>query len=362
MKTGFRGTFVISWSQTEVDGLTAAPLQSLNVGAAWSWHGEAVRVDGPGELLRLEQADGEVDLRRRAVRMVHRLVGAALSDTRSGRARRLLARDIDPANEPLMDGSFVVTDGAQSYTVTVIEVGGNAQPLLMFLDGYPPRNADLWIVHQALDNMIFNPRSQTSGGVICFTPGTRIQTPDGPRLIEELREGDRVQTKDNGAQEILWVGSRRMTGARLFAMPKLRPIRFRPGALGIERPEAELLVSPEHRMIVRGKIAQTLFNTPEVLVAAKDLVNGHSIAVDAILKEVTYIHLMLPDHQIMWANGVETESFHPANTALSTLAENDRARLLAQSPELEYDPHGYGAYARRNLSASEAAILTHEAA
>jgi len=367
MKTGFRGTFVISWSQTEVDGLEAAPLQSLNVGATWSWRGEAVRVDGPGELLRLEQADGEANLRRRAVRMVHRLVGAALDDTKGGResakARLRRLQNELPEDEPLMaDRSFVVTNGAQSYTVTVIEVGRETRPLLMFLDGYPPRDSDFWVVHHNLENMQGNVTGPASGGVICFTPGTTIKTPSGVRLIEESREGDRVQTKDNGAQEILWVGSRRMTGARLFAMPKLRPIRIRAGALAIERPDEELLVSPEHRMLVKGRIAQMLFNTDEVLVAAKDLVNGRNIVVDSLVKEVTYIHLMLPDHQVMWANNLETESFHPANTALSTLSDDDRLRLLAGFPDLETDPHGYGGYARRNLSQSEAAILAHEAA
>ena len=79
MKTGFSGTFVISWTQTEVDGLEAAPVQSLNVGAAWSWRGDVVRVDGPGELLRLERADGDMTNRKRAARMVRRLVGAAIT-------------------------------------------------------------------------------------------------------------------------------------------------------------------------------------------------------------------------------------------------------------------------------------------
>ena len=80
------------------------------------------------------------------------------------------------------------------------------------------------------------------------------------------------------------------------------------------------------------------------------------------MREVTYIHLMLPRHQIVWANGVETESYHPANAALSTLETQDRKRLLRMLPELEYDLNSYGAYARRNLSASEAAILMHDAA
>jgi hypothetical protein len=64
----------------------------------------------------------------------------------------------------------------------------------------------------------------------------------------------------------------------------------------------------------------------------------------------------------LWANGVETESFHPASTALSTLADDDRKRLIDLLPALEYEPHAYGSFARRNLSGSEAAILTHEAA
>ena len=354
METGFRGTFVISWSQTEVDGLDAAPVQSLTVGAAWVWRGDAVRVDGPNSVLRLDKADGEAALRRSAARMVRRLVGAAVQNTSD-----LEKVDVD---HPMTDSSFVVTDGAKSYTITLIETGTGSAPLLMFLDEMPPQGRDLWVVHHTLDVMQGRAVTQSQGGVICFTPDTMIETPDGRKLIQDLREGDLIQTKDNGAQEILWKGSRKMTGARLFAMPKLRPIRFRAGALGIERPDQELLVSPEHRMLIKGIVARSLFNTPEVLVSARDLVNGTTVTVDVALREVTYIHLMLESHQVLWANGVETESFHPANTALSTLDEEDRKRLLSGMPDLEYDPHVYGAYARRNLSESEAAILLHEAA
>ena len=197
--------------------------------------------------------------------------------------------------------------------------------------------------------------------MICFTPGTWIETPDGPRLIEELREGDCVSTKDNGPQEVQWVGSRRMSGARLFAMPRLRPVRFSAGALGVERPDLELLVSPEHRMLIDGPVARDLFNTDEVLVAAKDLINGTTITVDLNVTQVTYVHLLLPRHEVLRANGIETESFHPANTALSTLDDLDRLRLLQRLPDLEFDPHTYGTYARRNLNTSEAAILRHAA-
>ncbi len=354
MRTGYRGTFVISWSQTEIDGLEAAPPSSLTVGAAWSWQGEAIRVDGPATVLRLDQAEGEAELRRRAARMVRRLVGAAVT-------QKARIDDVE-VEHPLTDNGFVVTDGARSYTVTLIEVGRGARPLLMFLDEMPPRHSDLWIVHHNLERLQSHAEGEQSGGVICFTPGTRIDTPDGPVAVEDLREGDRVSTKDSGAQEVQWIGSRRMTGARLFAMPKLRPIRIRSGALGLDQPDEEFLVSPGHRMLVKGDVAQALFNTPEVLVAARDLVDGNRVLIDTQVREVTYVHLLLPRHEVLFANGVETESFHPANTALSTISDRDRARLLQWRAGLSENPHSYGAYARRNLSSSEAAILLHEAA
>lgn len=354
MKTGFRGTFVISWTQTEIDGLAAAPTHALDVGAVWLWRGDAVRVDGPSELLCLEPAEEEKNARKRAARVVRRLIGAAMSPQ-----TRLADVEIE---ERLQDRSFVVTDGAQSYIVTMIDVDPTSPPLLMFLDGMPPRDRELWVVHHTLDVGQSAASGEQNGGVICFTPGTMITTPNGARAIETLRPGDFVQTKDSGPQEVVWIGARRMTGARLFAMPHLRPIRIRSHALGGQRPEQELIVSPEHRMLVDGPAARALFNTSEVLVSAKDLVNGGSVAVDYALREVTYVHLMLASHQILWANGLETESFHPANTALSALGDEDRARLLEIAPEVEVDPNTYGHYARRNLNASEAAILSHRAA
>ncbi|MEP1585234.1 MAG: Hint domain-containing protein [Tateyamaria sp.] len=352
MKTGFLGTFVISWSQTEVDGLEAAPLPNLAVGAAWAWRGDVVRVDGPSDVLRLDKADGREAMRHRAAHMVRRLVGAAVENT------PLTGNDDDAL---MTDNSFVVTDGGKSYTVTLIDVQPGTPPLLMFVDDIPPRNTDLWVVHHTLNTAPGDGMGEGSGGVICFTPGTWIDTPDGPRRIEELREGDKVSTKDNGPQDIQWVGSRRMSGARLFAMPRLRPVRIATGALGVERPEQELLVSPEHRMLIDGPVARELFNAHEVLVAAKDLVNGTTVSVDVDVRAVTYVHLLLPRHEVLRANGVETESFHPANTALSTLDDEDRVRLLDKLPGLEFNPHIYGTYARRNLSASEAAIMRHAA-
>jgi hypothetical protein len=323
------------------------------VGAQWRWSGEVVRVDGPAELLVLDGGAAEADMRRRAAKVVRRLIGAAVT----GREFSQLHED-----DTVPEQGFVVTDGNMIYAISVIEMPETSARLLMFTGAIPPRNTDLWVVNRTVDRGLATPGTAEATGVICFTPGTRITTPDGPRLIEDIRPGDRVSTRDNGAQQVMWSGHRRMTGARLFAMPHLRPIRIRAGAMGEDRPESDLIVSPRHRMLVRGAAVQSLFNTPEVLVAAADLLNHRSVHVESNLREVTYFHLLTERHQIVWANGLETESFHPANAALDMIDPAQRESLLALMPELAHDPALYGDHARRNLAASEAAILRFDAA
>ncbi|MDP3860727.1 MAG: Hint domain-containing protein [Phaeovulum sp.] len=352
MRAGAGGTYVISWAQTEVDGIACAPLEALAIGAEWRWHGEALRVDGPAEFLLLSGGTGSEDTRQRAARAVNRLLGAAV------RGRPLHADDPD---ESLSDQSFSVTDGYEAYTVTLIDVPGSPARLAMFSCRVPPRDRAMWLVDCALD---IRPRqaSADAPAVICFTPGTLIATPDGPRAVETLRPGARVSTRDDGPQALLWTGGRRMSGARLHAMPELRPVRFRAGALGIGRPDADLLVSPRHRMLVRGAAARALFNETEVLVAAADLVNGTTVRIEQGLRETWYIHLLLERHQILRANGLESESFHPGATTLDMIAPEDRAGLLALMPELAGNAAAYGGYARRRLGAAEAAILRREVA
>ncbi|MDP3960992.1 MAG: Hint domain-containing protein [Pseudorhodobacter sp.] len=360
MKTGSSGTFVISWSQTETDGLRAAPLDVVCIGAAWRWTGQPVRVDGLQGPLVLEAAEGAAEIRQRAAQMVRRLIGAGVASGRGNAAPAALAV---PGSD-LPEQGFILTDGRISYAATIIEVPDTGARLVMFLNQLPPREVDLWVVRTAIDRNApgtgLGPTA--AGGVICFTPDTRIATADGPREIRLLRPGDQVLTKDNGPQPILWLGQRRMSGARLYAMPHLRPIRFRAGALGIGRPDPDLLVSPQHRMLVRGAAARALFNADEVLVAAEDMVNGGTITVDHSLREVTYVHILLEVHQIVFANGLESESFHPANTALDLLDPVQREVLLGILPGLAQNPLAYGDHARRNLSASEAAILRHDMA
>ena len=251
MKTGLIGTFVISWSQTDIDG-QHAPVTDLNVGTAWSWTGEAVRVDGPNGILPLGVSQGETDIRSRAALTVRRLLASAQVDTRR--------MDAAVLQEPLFEDSFRVTDGFDTWTIALINTGVNRKPLCMFMDEIPPRAQDLWVVDHRIETTLRRFSQPAQGGVVCFTPGTMIMTPDGARDVANLSEGDFVQTADNGRTEVLWLGQRRVTGARLQAVPSLTPVRLRAGALDQDVPDAGLLVSPDHRIVLRGARACALYN------------------------------------------------------------------------------------------------------
>lgn len=353
MNASFAGTFVIPWSQTETDGVSGAPAGVLTVGSGWRWFGQLTRLDGPNSVMRLGAGESATDLRRRAARAVRRIVGNIQRETGASQVE-----DDDPSG----DRGFVVTDGIRSFTVTEIPVGRGRPSLVMFTDDIPPKGRDLWVVRLLANPLAEVDRIEMPRGVICFAAGTMIDTPQGHRAVEDLHEGDMLLTRDSGPQQILWTGRRRMSGARLRAMPHLRPVRIRAGALDSDRPQQDLIVSPQHRVLIRGGAAEMLFQTPEVLVAAEDLVNGRSVVVDHGLHEVTYIHLMLPQHHIVWANGVETESFHPGAADLDQMSAEQRDRLLAFFPSLAQDPDAYGGYARRMLNRGEAAILQHKVA
>lgn len=168
----------------------------------------------------------------------------------------------------------------------------------------------------------------------CFTKGTMISTPEGMRAVESLRVGDLVMTADHGAQAVRWINQRRVSGWALAAAAHLRPIRIAAGALGAGCPANDLLVSPQHRMLVRSKIAQRMFEADEVLVAAKHLVGMPGIEVVDGLPEVTYLHFICDNHEVVFANGAPAESLYAGPVALKSLGEDALAEILLLFPDL----------------------------
>ena len=192
----------------------------------------------------------------------------------------------------------------------------------------------------------------------CFTPGTLIATPKGERKVEDLEIGDRVITRDNGLQEIRWVGRRDLEGQELLQAKHLKPVLIRAGALGRGLPEQDLLVSPNHRVLINNEKSALYFEDREVLVAAKHLTDLEGVdAVDT--DDVTYIHFMFDQHEVVLSNGSWTESFQPGEQTLGDMDDAQREEIYTLFPELR-DVEGINAYqaARRSLKKHEARLLT----
>ncbi|WP_300533385.1 Ig-like domain-containing protein [uncultured Mameliella sp.] len=194
--------------------------------------------------------------------------------------------------------------------------------------------------------------------VPCFTPGTLIATPEGERLVEELNVGDRVITRDNGIQEIKWVGRKDLTGFDLARKPHFKPILIQQGALGNNLPEHDMLVSPNHRVLVANDKTALYFEEREVLVAAKHLTGLDGVD-EVEANGVAYIHVMFDSHEVILSNGAWTESFQPGDYSLKGIGNAQRQEILELFPELEH-AEGLKAYAsaRRSLKKHEAALLT----
>ena len=188
----------------------------------------------------------------------------------------------------------------------------------------------------------------TVNTVPCFTRGTRIRTARGEIAVEDLALGDRVITRDHGLQPIRWIGARKVAG-----IGPLAPVIFDAGSLGAHD---RLVLSQQHCVLVRGAPAQLVCGVDEVLVRAKHLINGETIRLDTSGGPVEYFHVLCDSHEILWSNGLETETFHPGAQVLNAMQAEQRAEVLALFPELENSPHAMPT-ARHEVKAFEAQLL-----
>lgn len=230
------------------------------------------------------------------------------------------------------NATVTFVDGSSENVVVVIfqDVNGNTflAPSLSssgnnILNSAPIQSLSLNSVNGTTYSGLADTRSQDVF-IACFVRGTLIETQDGPRYVETLKAGDMVNSLDDGAQPLIWTGGRIVDGSG-----DLAPIRFEAGAMGNIRP---LLVSPQHRMLVTGWKAELHFGQSEVLVPAKALVNDTTIR-PIPMAQVSYHHILFERHQIVTAEGISSESFHPGK-ALLTEDKAIHAELMSIFPEL----------------------------
>lgn len=239
------------------------------------------------------------------------------------------------------------------------------------LTGAAPENGHLHVTYTSADHedgyvTFYNEDNSVAGTmefseienvVPCFTPGTMIATPQGERAVETLKVGDRVITRDNGIQAIKWIGAKPVDRKTLLAEPHLKPILIRAGALGNGLPERDMLVSPNHRVLVANDRTALYFDEREVLAAAKHLIDHKGVEQVQPLG-VTYIHFMFEHHEVVLSDGAWTESFQPGDYSLKGIGNSQRQELFELFPELQ-SQDGLEDYtaARRILKKHEARML-----
>ena len=134
--------------------------------------------------------------------------------------------------------------------------------------------------------------------VTCFVQGVRIATAIGETAVEALRPGDLVRTASGAMMPVVWIG-RRTVSARFAEPMRCWPIRVKANALAENVPSRDLLVSPDHALLV-----------DDVLIQAGALVNGTSIVrVTRVPETFVYYHVELDDHSLILAENAPAETF-----------------------------------------------------
>ncbi|MFK7938325.1 MAG: Hint domain-containing protein [Roseovarius sp.] len=192
--------------------------------------------------------------------------------------------------------------------------------------------------------------SPNKGTIACYGPGTLIDTPIGPRPVEQLKIGDMVMTC-SGPKPIVWVwaGDQPLEASR----EDQKPVEIKPGALGPGRPRQTLVVSCQHRILVGGRGALGGVVIDEVLVPAKALTKLVGIRFMKGKRRMRWHHFALHDHSLVRANGAWSESLLLGRMVMSGMDPPDRMMLFRHftPPRGTYEFNGPAA--RPCLSAGE---------
>ncbi|WP_416883539.1 Hint domain-containing protein [Marivita sp.] len=181
-----------------------------------------------------------------------------------------------------------------------------------------PNNEGIFFSGATGDNTFFNTENT---GVICFADGTLIGTPRGPVPVENLSEGDLVRTIDHGYRPVIWASHTKLSWSA--AEDGDKPILIKANALGAGLPVADLRVSPQHRILLPDTDRDE-----GVFAPAKSLVGLPGIRQMKGCRSVTYHHLLLDQHEVIFANELPCESFFPGRMALDVLSGQNRSSIL----------------------------------
>ncbi len=169
--------------------------------------------------------------------------------------------------------------------------------------------------------------------LVCFAGPTLIETALGQRPAIDIQVGDMVVT-ERGPMPVRWVGHRRVTAAQMAANDKYRPVKICAGALGQGLPRADLWVSRQHRMLVSSPICERMFGQTDILVSALKLTALPGIHIDDQIAQITYVHLLFDQHEVVFAEGAPSESLLLQAEAVAALSPEALNEIRLMFPDL----------------------------
>lgn len=172
--------------------------------------------------------------------------------------------------------------------------------------------------------------------------GTQVRTPCGPRRIEHVRAGDLIVTRTKGLQPVRMVWRRELRDVDLRGRPEAAPVRLKTRAIGPMMPQQDLVLAPEHPVLVPGYRLDGLAGSIGGLMEAGELAGTSDAAyVDRSLEEAPLFHLVFDSHQIFMANGLPVGSVDLTADVLERLEPSLRDEVLEIFPRLNREPAAY---------------------
>lgn len=194
-------------------------------------------------------------------------------------------------------------------------------------------------------------------GTPYLAAGTRVATDHGDVAVEDLEIGTHVRTCDNGFQPIRWIGTGHLSRDDLLARPGLAPVQIAPGAFGQSLPSRQLIISPQHSVLLKGWDLSLNFACEEALAPAGSLVGRPGIRTVMPEDGLTFYHILLDRHEIIFTEGLPTESFFIGDTIRAGMGADRLAEIMELFPQLgrQYGP--LSETARMILRANEVGML-----
>jgi hypothetical protein len=246
--------------------------------------------------------------------LLTQVLGVAAAPDPPGNPSSYLVTGVVDGADQIIVNAYATTNGGSTFlqALTYNVIGYEAQALLVSSMTLPALLAALqagqsiagqigaiaaWAVTDGA-YVLFNPGAAFAGPVACFALGTRIHAGRGEVAVEDVRIGDRLPGQVSGRmRRVCWVG-RRTVDVENHPRPwDVAPVRVRVGALAPGRPHRDVLLSPDHAVLVAGS-----------LIPVRYLINGATIAQE-FCASITYLHVELDRHDVLLADGLPCESF-----------------------------------------------------